>query len=207
MLWSGGRRAEGGGELNSNLSGLEECRRDSPTKTKKYTPGAKIMDEKVRRVTQGQWENDIQIKVLGSNMMNYAGKRCPAKSNPRTRSNNQEKEDLKIEELKNRLGDLKRQIIEKNKKHLQLERQLREQIIFEQDALSREIKCKENLKMKHSKLQKSNKIKENQILKDFGEARRHISALYGEVKNLRSRNSELQDGYRNEGKSDKNDDY
>ena len=165
------------------------------------------MDVKVRRVTQGQWENDIQIKVLGSNMMNYAGKRCPAKSNPRTRSNNQEKEDLKIEELKNRLGDLKRQIIEKNKKHLQLERQLREQIIFEQDALSREIKCKENLKIKHSKLQKSNKIKENQILKDFGEARRHISALYGEVKNLRSRNSELQDGYRNEGKSDKNDDY
>lgn len=154
----------------------------------------------VRRVTQGQWENDIQIKVLGCNMMNYAPKRSRAKSNSRTRSNNQEKEDLKIEELENRIGDLKRQIIEKNKKYLQQERQLREQIIFEQNALSKEIKLKENLQIEHSKLQESNKIKENEILKDLWEARRHFSTLNREVKNLRSRNSELQDGLRNEGK-------
>ena len=177
-----------------------------PLKLKKYIMSQNYGYGQVRRVTQGQKENDIQIQVLGSNMMNSAGKRSPAKSNSRTRSNNQEKEDLKIEVLENRVGDLKRQMIEKNKKNLQQERQLREQIIFEQDALSREIKFKENLQIEHSKLQESNKIKENEILKDFGEARRHISALYGEVKNLRSRNSELQDGFRNEGKSDNNDD-
>ena len=61
-----------------------------------------------RRVTQGQDENNIQIKVLGSNIIKSAQKRPREKSNSRTRSNNQEKEDLKIEELTNKLRCLRK---------------------------------------------------------------------------------------------------
>ena len=100
-----------------------------------------------RRVTQGQDENSIQIHVLGSNIINTAQKRPREKSNSRTRSINQEKEDLKIEELTNKLGDLKKQMLEKNKHLLNQERQLREQIVFEQEALAKEIKEKQNLKI------------------------------------------------------------
>ena len=37
---------------------------------------------------------------------------------------------LKVEELRNKLGDLKRQMLEKNKHLLNQERQLREHIVF-----------------------------------------------------------------------------
>ena len=153
-----------------------------------------------RRVTQGQDENNIQIQVLGSNIINSAQKRPREKSKSRTKSINQEKEDLKIEELKNKLGDLKRQMLEKNKHLLNQERQLREQIVFEQEALAKEIKEKENLKIEHSKLLESSKNKEIKMLKEVGEAKGHISTLNREVESLRTRNSELQDGLTNEGK-------
>merc|ERR1712115_265001 len=73
--------------------------------------------------------------------------------------------------LENKLADLKRKMLEKNKHLLDQERQLREQIIFEQEALSKEIKEKEKLKIEHSKLQERNKTKETEMSKDFEEAR------------------------------------
>ena len=101
--------------------------------------------------------------------------------------------------LENKLADLKRKMLEKNKHLLNQERQLREQIIFEQEALSKEIQEKEKLKIEHSKLQERNKTKETEMSKDFEEARRHVATLNCEVKNLRSRNSELQYGLTKEG--------
>ena len=101
--------------------------------------------------------------------------------------------------LENKLADLKRKMLEKNKHLLNQERQLREQIIFEQEALSKEIKEKEKLKIEHLKLQERNKIKETEMYKDFEEARRHVATLNCEVKNLRSRNSELQYGLTKKG--------
>ena len=101
--------------------------------------------------------------------------------------------------LENKLADLKRKMLEKNKHLLNQERQLREQIIFEQEALSKEIKEKEKLKIEHLKLQERNKIKETEMFKDLEEARRHVATLNCEVKNLRSRNSELQYGLTKEG--------
>ena len=83
-----------------------------------------------RRVTQGQDENNFQIQVLSSNIINSAQRRPREKSTSRTRLSNQEKEDLKIEELTNKLGDLKKQMLEKNKHLLNQERQLREHIVF-----------------------------------------------------------------------------
>ena len=153
-----------------------------------------------RRVTQGQDENSIQIQVLGNNRIKSAQKRPRGKSTSRTRSINQEKEDLKIEELTNKLGDLKKQMLEKNKHLLNQERQLREQIVFEQEALAKEIKEKQNLKIEYSNFLESNQIKENEMLKIIGEAKGHISTLKREVENLRTRNSELQEGLTNEGK-------
>ena len=91
-------------------------------------------------------------------------------------------------------------MLEKNKHLLNQERQLREQIVFEQEALAKEIKEKENLKIEHSKLLESSKNKEIKMLKEVGEAKGHISTLNREVESLRTRNSELQDGLTNEGK-------
>ena len=101
--------------------------------------------------------------------------------------------------LENKLADLKRKMLDNNKHLLNQERQLREQIIFEQEALSIEINENEKLKIEYSKLQERNKIKETEIFKDFEEARRHVATLNCEVKTLRLRNSELQYGLTNEG--------
>ena len=79
--------------------------------------------------------------------------------------------------LENKLADLKRKMLEKNKHLLNQERQLREQIIFEQEALSKEIKEKEKLKIEHSKLQETNKTKETEMFKDLEEARRQHSTV------------------------------
>ena len=61
-----------------------------------------------RRVTQGEDENNFQIQVFGSNIIKSAQKRPREKSTSRTRSINQEKEDLKIEELTNKLRCLRK---------------------------------------------------------------------------------------------------
>ena len=97
--------------------------------------------------------------------------------------------------LENKLADLKRKMLDNNKHLLNQERQLREQIIFEQEALSIEINENEKLKIEYSKLHERNKIKET----DFEEARIHVATLNCEVKTLRLRNSELQYGLTNEG--------
>ena len=92
-------------------------------------------------------------------------------------------------------------MLEKNKHLLNQERQLREQVVFEQEALAKEIKEKQNLKIEYSNFLESNQIKENEMLKIIGEAKGHISTLKREVENLRIRNSELQEGLTNEGKT------
>ena len=189
---------------------------------------SQIIESGMRRIaTQGQ-EGTILIKVLGEDAINSqerprerSNSRTPRriKSNIKTKKSDNRKtcmtssiplirdqpsssngnEDLKIIELEKKLANLKRQNLNDKKYHLNKERKLREQIIAEQEALSREIKEKECLKIKHSEKEESYKKNEKELLNELGEEKRKVSRLHREVNIKTKLNEELKEGLTLEG--------
>ena len=189
---------------------------------------SQICESGMRRIaTQGQ-EGTILIKVLGEDAINSQKrprersnsrtprriksniktkksdnrKTCMTSSRPLTRdqpSNSNGNEDLKIIEMEKKLANLKRQNLNDKKYHLNKERKLREQIIAEQEALSREIKEKECLKIKHSEKEESYKKNEKELLNELGEEKRKVSRLHREVNIKTKLNEELKEGLTLEG--------
>ena len=190
---------------------------------------SQICESGMRRIaTQGQ-EGTIFIKVLGEDAINSPQERPRERSNSRTprriksniktkKSDNRKtcmtssiplirdqpsssngNEDLKIIELEKKLANLKRQNLNDKKYHLNKERKLREQIIAEQEALSREIKEKECLKIKHSEKEESYKKNEKELLNELGEEKREVSRLHREVNIKTKLNEELKEGLTLEG--------